>query len=116
MCERGRERDARIRRVEVELRGSHVLVGRYVAVRQHHALGLARGARGIDQRGKILRFYRPHQRIKHRIALAATRIGAREQVSESNRSCWRRRRFHDQYPFQVRLVAHGIQLVKLLPR
>ncbi len=98
-----------------EIDSRNVLVCGNVSVCEHHALGLAGRAGGVDQRGQILGLDRLHQRIEYRVALRATRIGACQYLAERN--CTLRRRsggVHDENPLQRRVASDRIELVKLL--
>ena len=55
MCESGRNEMQASVELKLKSAARVVLVGGNVAMRQRHALGLARGPGGVDQRGQVLR-------------------------------------------------------------
>ena len=116
MCESGRnEMQASLELKLKSYRGA-VLVGGDVAVGEHHALGLAGGSRGVDERGQVAGLDRARQRVEDRIALAAPLVGSGQQLAEGDGAVGRCGRIHDDDALELRLRADRVELVELLAR
>src|SRR5262249_5999838 len=107
--------DTGIRLIERESGCRKVLVAGNIAVSKHHALGFARGTRGIDKRCQILRLRGTNKRVKHRITLSPTIIDICNDPGKPNGSLGYVS-VHDHDALKLSLRSNGVELVKLLPR
>ena len=100
-CARGdmgerQEGDAGIGCVEGEAGGRKVLVGGDVAMREHHAFGLAGGAGGVNQRCEIVGLDGSDQGIEDWIALRALHRRRPARILEKAMAPSERVAIHDQ--------------------
>ncbi len=82
----GKERDAGVGFVEAEFASGQILIGRDIGVREHHAFGLAGGARGVDEGSEIAGLDGTDEGIEDRIAIGARIVGPGKDLGESDGS------------------------------
>ena len=120
-----KKRDATVLLAEIKLARRIAEVVRQVAMRQHHALGLASGARCVYDRRQIVRLHQPCLRVELRIArLHCLRAGQQLRKSHDT-GCPIHRSFiamggriciHHHNPLQRGQLACRMHLLRLLPR